>query len=49
MISQENSGLAEVIPVDYINETIKAYRQQDQQRATLAKPLMGKAGIEAQK
>jgi S1-C subfamily serine protease len=27
MISQENSGLAEVIPVDYINQTIEASRK----------------------
>jgi S1-C subfamily serine protease len=25
MISQENSGLAEVLPMDYVDETIKAY------------------------
>jgi len=33
MISEENSGLAEVIPVDYINETIK-----DAQAAQAAQP-----------
>jgi hypothetical protein len=27
MISEENSGLAEVIPVDFINETIEASRK----------------------
>jgi S1-C subfamily serine protease len=27
MVSQENSGLAEVVPVDYINETIAASRR----------------------
>jgi S1-C subfamily serine protease len=33
MISQENSGLAEVVPVDYINETIKAFREAEAKRA----------------
>ena len=27
MVSQENSGLAEVIPIDYVNETIEASRK----------------------
>ncbi len=31
-ISQENSGLAEVVPVDYINETIKAFREIEAKR-----------------
>ena len=27
MVSEENSGLAEVIPMDYVNETIDASRK----------------------
>jgi hypothetical protein len=34
LVSQENSGLAEVVPVDYINETIKAYREAEAKRAS---------------
>jgi hypothetical protein len=33
MVSQENSGLAEVIPVDYVNETIEFARRQEAARA----------------
>jgi S1-C subfamily serine protease len=32
MVSQENSGLAEVIPVDYINETIQAASEAEKKR-----------------
>ena len=32
MLSQENSGLAEVIPIDYVNETITASRAADATR-----------------
>lgn len=32
MVSQENSGLAEVIPVDYINETIQAASEAEKRR-----------------
>lgn len=32
MVSQENSGLAEVIPVDYINQTIQAAREAEKRR-----------------
>lgn len=34
MITQENSGLAEVIPVDYIDETIRAARAAEARRLT---------------
>jgi hypothetical protein len=32
MVSQENSGLAEVVPVDYINETIVASQAAEAKR-----------------
>ncbi len=32
LLSEENSGLAEVIPVDYLNETIKAAQDAEQKR-----------------
>ena len=38
MISQENSGLAEVLPVDYINEAITALRAAEAKRAPPPKP-----------
>lgn len=37
MVSQENSGLAEVLPVDYINETIKALRAAEAKRVLVPK------------
>jgi S1-C subfamily serine protease len=38
MVSQENSGLAEVLPVDYINETITALRAAESKRLPAPKP-----------
>ena len=38
MVSEENSGLAEVIPVDYINETIQAAKEADQRRPLQSLP-----------
>ena len=32
MVSQENSGLAEVIPIDYVNETISLIKAREAQR-----------------
>lgn len=36
-IFQENSGLAEVIPIDYVNETIRAWREARDKRAASSK------------
>jgi hypothetical protein len=38
MISQENSGLADVIAVDCINETIKAFHAAEAKRLTKPAP-----------
>jgi hypothetical protein len=38
MVSQENSGLAEVLPVDYINETIAALHAAETARVPAPKP-----------
>jgi S1-C subfamily serine protease len=36
-VFQENSGLAEVIPIDYVNETIRAWREVRDERATASR------------
>ena len=38
MVSQENSGLAEVVPMDYITETIKAFNDADKKRLPTQAP-----------